>query len=72
MRYPNLQVKDVVSGYVQKQPDLTSCDVYAADFAMALIVGRNPNEEKFSTDVFKMRKHIFRVIETESILLLPQ
>ena len=43
---PNLQVKGVVSGYVQGQPDLTNCGVYAAAFAMALIIGRNPSEKK--------------------------
>lgn len=65
LRYPNLRPGHVVSGTETKQPDNTSCGIYAAAFATHLILGQNPYKIKLSISAKKMREHFLRIIETE-------
>ncbi|XP_067205374.1 uncharacterized protein [Linepithema humile] len=71
-RYPRINVSDIIFEKVQSQPDGTSCGIYAAAFATAVALGRNPTEEKYSNDVQRMRRHFITIIESNKLFLFPQ
>ncbi|XP_067216432.1 uncharacterized protein [Linepithema humile] len=70
-RYPTINVSDITFQKVQSQPDSTSCGIYAAAFATAVVLGKNPCEEKYSNDVQRMRRHLMNIIEKNKLSLFP-
>ena len=61
--YPRVTPEDIIMQPVTKQPGPYSCGVYAAAFATAIALGRDPCNEKFSLDASKMRTHLVTIIE---------
>ena len=70
-RYPTINVSDIIFEKVQSQPDSTCCGIYAAAFATAVVLGKNPCEDKYSNDVKLMRCHFMNIIETNKLSLFP-
>lgn len=71
-RYPTIIRNEIIFEKVQTQPDHTSCGIYAAAFATSIALGRNPCEEKYSTDIDYMRRHLIKIIEGNKLLPYPQ
>ena len=70
-RYPRITPADILMQPVTKQPDQYSCGVYAAAFATAIALGRDPCYEKYSLDASKMRAHLARIVEQQQLLPFP-
>ncbi|XP_067207257.1 uncharacterized protein [Linepithema humile] len=70
-RYPKINVSDIIFEKVQSQPDSTCCGIYAAAFATAVVLRRNPCEDKYSNDVERMRRHFMNIIENNELSLFP-
>ena len=70
-RYPRINVNDIIFEKVQSQPDGTCCGIYAAAFATAVALERNPCEDKYSNDVKRMRRHFMNIIENNKLSPFP-
>lgn len=71
-RYPGIKQNDIIFEKVIKQPNSTCCGIYAAAFATNIALGRNPCQEKYSTDTESMRHHFIKIIEENKLLPFPQ
>ncbi|XP_071581581.1 uncharacterized protein [Temnothorax nylanderi] len=71
-RYPNLEQNNIIFEKVTKQPDLASCGIFAAAFAVSIALGENPSNKKYSTDMPKMRRHCLRIIKEKILLPFPE
>ena len=71
-RYPKVQMKDIVSGYVTQQPDHNSCGINAAAIAITLILQKNPYEIRHSRNVEAMRNHFLQIVTTEQLNPFPE
>lgn len=71
-RFPILAPSDISFPQVQRQPDATSCGIYAAAFATDVVLGKNPCEEKYSNDVESMRRHFINIIVTNELSPFPR
>ena len=71
-RYPNLEQNNIIFEKVTKQPDLASCGIFAAAFAVSIALRENPSNTKYSTDMPKMRRHCLRIIEEKILLPFPE
>ncbi|KAL6417133.1 hypothetical protein ACFW04_012961 [Cataglyphis niger] len=72
LRYPTVSSSDIIFEKVETQPDGTSCGIYAAAFATTVVLGGNPCKEKYSKNVKCMRKHFWKIIEDNKLLLFPK
>lgn len=71
-RFPKLNVSDLIFEKVHKQPDSTSCGIYAAAFATSIVLGGNPCDEKYSNDVERMRHHFMNIIYKKELSPFPR
>ena len=72
LRYPKITKYDIVCEKVQIiQRDSISCGIYAAAFATTVALKGNPCNEKYSTDVKCMRRHLFKILESKKLLPFP-
>ena len=71
-RYPNLSPNNVIFEKVTKQPDLASCGIFAAAFAITIARGENPSTKKYSINMQEMRRHCLRIIEEKELLPFPE
>jgi len=71
IRYLTVNSSNIIFEKVQRQPDGTSCGLYAAAFATTIALGGNPCEEKYSKDVKCMREHFYKIIENNKLLPFP-
>ena len=55
---------------VRKQPDGYNCGPFAIAFAAEIIDGKSPMDAHF--DVCKMRKHLTRCLENQSLTPFPK
>ena len=67
-RYPRVTPEAIIMQPVTKQLDPYSCGVYAAAFATAIALRRDPCNEKFSLDASRMRKHLINIIENRTLV----
>src|SRR5580765_7149766 len=71
LRYPKITKYDIIFEEVQTQPDCTSCGIYAAAFATTIALKGNPCNEKYSSDVKCMRRHLITILESNKLLPFP-
>jgi len=71
LRYPQINEYDIIFEKVQTQPDCTSCGIYAAAFATTVALKGNPSNEKYSSDVQCMRRHLVKILESNKLLPFP-
>jgi len=66
-RFPQLNVSDIIFEKVHRQPDSTSCGIYAIAFATTITLG-----EKYLNDVQRMRNHLMSIINRKELLPFPR
>ena len=71
-RYKKISNFNVIPKAVTKQPDGTSCGVYAVAFATSLILGKDPCCVRYSTNAAKMRIHFMQIINTKTLTHFPE
>ena len=71
VRYPKLSPKDVKSELVVKQPDCSSCGIYAATFATSLVLGTDPRTKRYSGNANTMRHHFVKIISSKVVSFFP-
>ena len=73
LRYPTISSSDIIFEKVQiRQPDGTSCGIYAAAFATTVALGGNPCEEEYSKNVKCMREHFYTILESKKLSPFPK
>lgn len=70
-RYPNISTDDISFQPVTRQPDHTSCGVYAAAFATSVALGENPAYVQYSKNAIMMRQHLIRIIREKKLISFP-
>lgn len=71
-RFPQIALTDISFEKVQAQQDATSCGLYSAAFATDIVLGRNPCEAKYSTDIKSMRRHFFMILVSNKLSPFPR
>ena len=72
-RFPNVKQGNILyEKILTKQPDGSSCGLYAAAFAETINSGGNPSEISYSTNVIVMRKHLMEIIRTGQVSPFPR
>ena len=72
-RFPNVTENNIVFPHMLvRQPDSSSCGVYAAAFAETLNSGGDPSQVRYSTDARQMRHHFLRIITQKQLSPFPR
>ncbi|CAG5093278.1 Protein of unknown function [Cotesia congregata] len=73
VRYPQqYKRKEIFFKVVTRQPDGSTCGVYAAAYATTIALDGNPCTINYSKDAAAMRKHLFQIISQNQLVQFPR